>query len=77
MYVDALVRSSFRWIGTLYGSVPFAGVTELMKCPPLLFHSSWMPPDGDANRITPSGVVPDPVMSLRTMMPALPYPERL
>ena len=51
--------------------VPLAGVTESMKSPPLLSHSSWMPPDGDSNRITPSGDVPDPVMSLRTMRPAL------
>ena len=42
--------------------------------PPSLSHSSWIPPDGDSNRITPSGVVPEPVMSLRTMMPALAKP---
>ena len=53
------------------------GVTEVMSSPPLASHSSWIPPDGDANRMTPSGDDPDPVMPLRTMMPALPYPVRL
>src|SRR5438309_1842013 len=50
--------------------VPLGGVTASMWVPPLSSHSSRMPPDGDSNRITPSGVVPDPVMSLRTRIPA-------
>ena len=54
--------------------MPLAGVTELMLSPPLESHSSWMPPEGDSNRTTPSGEVPDPVMSFRTMIPALPKP---